>query len=77
MANATARLSGAEIPVSGTDEAPSLGARTKALLARLGRAFLAAQQRRVDREIALLLQRNGGVLSDDVERRFLDPQRGR
>ncbi len=41
-----------------------------ALLARLGEAFMAAQRRRVEREVALYIANNGGVLSDEMERRI-------
>jgi hypothetical protein len=33
--------------------------------------FMASQQRRADREIARYIERHGGVLTDDLERRIM------
>jgi hypothetical protein len=44
--------------------------RVPSLLARMARAFEAAQQRRVEREVARIIALNGGLISDDVERRI-------
>lgn len=38
--------------------------------ARLRDAFLAADQRRTERDIALLIEQRGGRITDDVERQI-------
>ncbi len=42
----------------------------KRALRSFGDAFIAAQHRRVEREVALYLQTHGNVLTDDMERRI-------
>lgn len=42
----------------------------KRTLRSIGEKFMAAQQRRVEREVALYLQTHGNVLSDDMERQI-------
>jgi hypothetical protein len=54
--------------ISKYSEAPTFSFRR--LARKLGDAFMAAQRRRVEREVALLISRNGGLLSDEVERKL-------
>ena len=51
--------------------ANGVGARLKRLVRRLSYAFAAQRQREVDREIARLLARSGGRLTDSMEREIM------
>jgi hypothetical protein len=48
------------------DASPAVAGQS--FLARIGEAFMRAQRRRVEREIARLLRQNGGLMNDDLER---------
>ena len=61
--------------LSGDRTAPvanSIGARLARLVHRLSDAPAAQRQRRVDREIAGLLARSGGRLTDSMEREMME-----
>jgi hypothetical protein len=52
--------------------ANSIGARLARLVHRLSDAPAAQRQREVDREIALLLARSGGRITDSMEREIME-----
>jgi hypothetical protein len=61
--------------VSGYRTAPvanGIGAKLARLAHRLGDAPSAQRQREVDREIALLLARSGGRITDSMEREMME-----
>ncbi len=49
---------------------PAAGPVGPSLWARVRDAFHAAEQRRTERDIALLIERRGGRITDDVERQI-------
>ncbi|MEZ5855498.1 MAG: hypothetical protein R3D67_12445 [Hyphomicrobiaceae bacterium] len=56
--------------VGGTSHNPASLVGVGAFFKRMGDAFMAAQRRRVEREIEHYVVTHGGVLTDEIERRI-------
>ncbi|MFV0295753.1 MAG: hypothetical protein ACK5JT_06495 [Hyphomicrobiaceae bacterium] len=56
---------------AGATDKPAIPHGIKAGFVRIGTFFMDAQRRRVEREVARYLALNGGIISDDVERKLV------